>query len=409
VLLLLACASGPPDPRPGIAPRLPEGNPEVAEEALLRDDVPIACRAYSARARAGGEEEAWIGLLTAAARGGGCLAEPDGDAIAAWAAGEPARAERWRAARAEWLAKKDPAAAGQLLATAPGHGGAKLRVAIAAGRMDRDLAEAALLESPRDTLACWVVARAEVDEGDLFDAVEQAACGGARNARLSRVIGDALDAAGDTEGALAAYAEAGADVHRAAVLYQTGRVDEARPLLAGPGPVAALHRGWLALLAGEPVALEGLDDTPEARILVAVATRDPSGIADLDGPEAAVARKDLAALDAAIEKDPAFEPLYRARGARAAWSRVDPDHARLRGARGRRELPWEALVPGEAFPEPTGRDDVGDAWRAALALPDRTARLDAFAALQAAHPELDGLAGARYRVAAGLDADPARP
>jgi hypothetical protein len=51
---------------------------------------------------------------------------------------------------------------------------------------------------------------------------------------------------------------------------------------------------------------------------------------------------------------------------------------------------------------PEGKDAVGDAWRSAMALPDRNARLDALAILLHQEPSLHELAGYRYRMEAGL-------
>ncbi|MFZ5482583.1 MAG: hypothetical protein ACOZNI_37820 [Myxococcota bacterium] len=402
MLLVLACAEpAPADPRPDLLARLPAEGPADPLAALLREDHAAACRGFAARARQG--EDAWLGLLTAAARGGACLSDADGDALAAWGGPE------WAGARAEWAHRR-----GRPVALTEGFPASRLRIAVAKGRFDRDLADAALAEEPRDGLACWIVARASLEAGDLLAATEQAACDGTRNAKLSRVIGEALDAAGDVEGAVAAFREAGADEHAAAVLLAEGRLAEARALATAPP--AVLLRGWIDHAEGRPVDVAPLGDTPEERILTALATGDAGRLDGLDGPEAAVARAritgDPSGLARAIAADPALEPLHRAAkalGGRSAWDAVDPDHARLRGARGDRDLPWAVIAPWPPLPAPRGEDEIGRAWRAAVALPDRTARIDALAALQAAHPELVGLAAARYAAAAGLDARPPGP
>ncbi|MBM4391803.1 MAG: hypothetical protein FJ090_11830, partial [Deltaproteobacteria bacterium] len=86
----------------------------------------------------------------------------------------------------------------------------------------------------------------------------------------------------------------------------------------------------------------------------------------------------------------------------AAWTALDPATVFLTGNADRREAPWPAIVPytwHELAVAPSGRDELGGAFRAALEEPTRHARDEALAHLQADHPELRGLA----RIRAQLD------
>jgi hypothetical protein len=135
-------------------------------------------------------------------------------------------------------------------------------------------------------------------------------------------------------------------------------------------------------------------------------------------------------LEAAIVKDPAVEPLHRARvailrdlgrdvePALAAWAAQDPDHVRARGSSEVPDVPWRALAPWSwreacgprqdsrcSVSAPAGKDQVGEALRSALATTGST-RLDALSALQAQHPECLDLARLRWEITAP---DPTRP
>jgi hypothetical protein len=125
-----------------------------------------------------------------------------------------------------------------------------------------------------------------------------------------------------------------------------------------------------------------------------------------------------------LAADPSLEPVHRARVALTLatggdvsaalfdWAAEDPDHVRLRGGEGSRDLPWAAVAPWTwrelaarcarcGTTKPAGADAVGAAWRAAEALPDAHAKAEALATLGDAHPELEGLARERYALAAG--------
>jgi hypothetical protein len=232
---------------------------------------------------------------------------------------------------------------------------------------------------------------------------------------------------------VAAYDAAGFTLHAAAVLYQSGgpsRDAEALARMDEDIPPVAIHRGWLAALRGQPIALAGLDDSPEATMLRALAgiPSAPAALVDDPGLEPMLVRArtsgDLTKLDAALALAPDSDVLLRAElgirhtrhldlaHALAAVAAADPDHVRLTGARVHREAPLAAIVPWTwaelahdlPLPAMAGRDAVGEAWRAAIVLPDED-RAGALDALQADHPELRGLA----RIRAGatiLDAPP---
>jgi hypothetical protein len=475
-LTLAACApAGVPDPRTELIDRLPERCPTCAthgweglplDEALRSDQPAVACAAALAgvRAAAGspgraGEDDAWTGLLRAAARSPGCAPDDVGARLVAWAMdpAAPARHTAWRGAAAEWAAAHGRVAEAQAWLAAPGEDGARMRVALAAhdDAAAAEAAEGALLADPRDVLACRLVAGHALARGDVLGALEAARCGGERAQALLRVEADALARAELWTDAAGAYQAAGANVHAAAILYQQVATPDARArasalLAAGHGPAEALHRGWLALLAGERVpadVLAAAGRTPPAAHLRAVAEPyrlSPEDRALLEGADHARAKVALArsraatgdragalaALDAARALDPASEPVNRASvalrvalglptdAALAAWAALDPDHVRLRGASDDREVPWAALAPWSwreacgatrdprcAADAPRGADAVGAAWREAAALPPAQ-RLEAIAALQARAPDLPRLAAERWQRAAP---DPTRP
>lgn len=435
LFLFVACTLAPSDPRPGLADHLPvsqEPTPglEAIRRALRKEQLPVACHLAKLRAAREPAEDGWLLLLTAAARQEGCLQPEDGDALATWAATLPQGAgpsAEWRAARGEDVA---PA----------GDERSKLRIALRRGDGDaaRLAAEGALLEDPGEIAACRIVANAALDERDLAWAVEVAACGGDGDTpELLRLRASALDRAGQSDDALALYERAGANVHRAAILYQDhpDRVEEARTLLEGPGP-AALHRTWLALCHGAPPPIDGLDQSFQATVARALAAKDapPDALADAAGAPAAVVRARLAAerrdlstmereLDTALRDVPASDPIHRARialrlstggdveQALADWAALDPDHVAMTGTRGDRDLPWCGIVPETwawihtriddpraSAEAPRGSSPIGEKIRAARALPTAGARADAFGALDAATPGLDALPAERYRL-----------
>ena len=173
-LLLLACG-GHDDPRPGIlAGWGPPGAVKPREEAvraLLLERLPVACTLLRARV-ATGDEEDWRLLLTAGARArnAGCLADAAGDALATWAADRPG----WLGPRAEWAAARGDLAGAVALLGPSGNDTARLRVALATGDGDRArfAAEGALVEEPRDVLACHTLGLAALEAGDAAWAIE---------------------------------------------------------------------------------------------------------------------------------------------------------------------------------------------------------------------------------------------
>ncbi|MES2639632.1 MAG: hypothetical protein V4850_09120 [Myxococcota bacterium] len=450
---LLACGPGaPPDPRPALTARLAASvsgpTPSSAElvEQVLLGQLPAACTGAKVRAARVGEEEDWRLLLLVSSRAlpAACIAPEEGDTLAAWAAPK----EGWRGARAEWISGRGDES-GAVAALGPGgEDASRLRLALARGDGDavRLAAEGALVEEPRDVLACRTVAAAALAEGDAAWAIETTACGGlgARAPELVRIRADALDRVGDHAAAEAAYASMGANVHRAVLLYQEAptpeRLAEAGRLLAsgpeGRPPPAALHATWMALMHGGTPSLEGLDQGLPAllaRALVRGDDADLVALQDMPGAPAAVVRARLhaargdrarteAALADALEAAPSAEPVHRARiglllavkgnvdAALADWAAQDPDVVAAVGGRGSRDLPWAALVPetweglAARHPDPrmrsdapAGADAIGARIRAARALSDTRARADALASLMSDIPGLDALLSERYQ------------
>lgn len=453
IAALLACgAPTPPDPRPELAAHFAEAalgpTPSAAElqERVLLGQLPAACPGAKARAATAGTDDDWRMLLLVSARAwpSACLTPEQGDALAAWAG----PSEAWRGARAEWIGARGDAE-GAVAALGPGgEDTSRLRLALARGDGDavRLAAEGALVEEPRDVLACRTVAAAALAEGDAAWAIESAACGGlgARAPELVRLRADALDRAGDHAAAEAAYASIGADVHRAVLLYQEGttpeRLAEATRLLApgpeGRTPPAALHAAWMALLHGGTPSLVGLDESLPALLVRGTVRGDDADLValrDAPGAAAAVVRARLhaargdraqteAALVEALTDAPSAEPVHRARVALllgvkgdvdvalADWAAQDPDVVAAVGGRGSRDVPWAALVPetwaalAARHPDPrmrsdapAGADAIGARIRAARALSDTAARTDALASLLSDIPGLDALVSERYR------------
>lgn len=451
LLLLLACRDRVEDPRP----KIQEGfvgsfTTRSPPEAALREERPgEACRGYKDRLQKDAKDEgAWAGLLVVSARTN-CLSRADGDALALWAATRDAA--MWSGPRAEWLAMKgEEEAARALLPAASADARLRVGMRLGDGALILDAAEDVLIQTPGNLMACRTIVNQLMQRGDLFAALEEARCGGVGAPDLQRLAGVALDLAGMTEEAEKIFREGRASVHLATLLYQENptveRLEEARKLLAEDDmPPARLHQGWMTLLGqGPPPALESLGDNPDSQLVRAALRFADISDEELDdlsnGPgaapfllqariAAAKGKKSLAlsALKRARERDPTFEPLFRGglgvllalkedpSAWLADWKALDPDHVRLRGPRDRREVVWPALVPWSwtelarqnsvlpaEFPTPEGKDSVGDAWRAAMALPDRNARLDALSALQRDWPSLHELAGYRYRMEAGL-------
>ncbi|MDO9280606.1 MAG: hypothetical protein Q7U06_01790 [Pseudomonadota bacterium] len=450
---LLACGTAtPPDPRPDLAVRLAAAVagplPSVGElqEQVLLGQLPAACTGAKVRAARIGDDEDWRVLLLVAARAlpATCVTTEEGDALATWAGSR----EAWRGARAEWIGARGDAAAAVAALGPGGDDGSRLRLALARGDGDamRLAAEGALVEEPRDVLACRTVALTALSEGDAAWAIETTACGGLgpRAPELVRLHADALDRVGEYAEAEALYGSIGANVHRAVLLYQEDPTPErlaaaGRLLAPGPDgrpPPAALHALWMALLHGGEPSLVGLDESLPALLARAMARGDDADLLALreaPGAAAAVTRARLhaargdraqteAALLEALEAAPSAEPVHRARvalllgvkgdidAALADWAAQDPAVVAAVGGRGSRDVPWAALVPetwealAARHPDPrmrsdapAGADAVGARIRAARALSNSGARMDALASLLSDIPGLDALVSERYR------------
>ncbi len=421
IFSLIACGgdtpSGMPDPREEVAGRL-EGRRSTGngKELLRADNAPAACDAFAQAIRNRGGEGEWRGLVTASARAPQCLSDADGDAICAWAKGKA----NWLDPCAEWDAARGRPVEVRGLGPA-----ARFRVAMRAGDRAAILAaaEASLLENATEVAACRFLVADALARNALREAEALPPCGTPPTSLRPRAA--VLDRGGRFAAAASAFAEADDPIRAAAVLYQSlgdAQSDErARSLLTGAEPPVALHRAWFAILRGLPPPLDGLDGSPDATLVRAL-SGDADAVArliDLPGPQAWVLSArltgDFSGLDKALAAEPNAEPVLRANvGVRvaagkdasraiSAWVGSDADHVRLRGGAVNRDQPWAALVPWSwadlrarvAIPEPSGADDVGDAYRAAMVL-SGTPRADALAVLQAAHPELDGLAAERY-------------
>lgn len=440
MLLLLACGGGSVDPRTEIAERFAPSKeatpaPEAITSALSAERLPVACHLAKVRAARETDDQTWLLLLTAAARTDGCLSVENGDNLAIWAS----TLLDGRAPRAEWLASRGRIEEA-LAALGAQDDPSRMRIALRAGDGDaaRLAADGALLVDPRDVAACRLLANVALEERDYAWAVELSACGSDDVPELRRIRAAALDGAGLYDEAADLYGSAGADVHRAAILYQEHpeRSEEALALLKGPTGPAALHRTWLSLCLGRPAPTDGLDQSVQATVARALVASDapPDALADVPGPAAAVARARLAAerrdlssmereLDAALRQSPASDPIHRARialrlstggdvdRALADWAALDPDHVALSGARGDRDLPWCGIVPetwaalasklGDpraSADAPRGTSTIGDRIRAARAHPTAGARSDALTEIDGAVPGLDALPAERYRL-----------
>jgi hypothetical protein len=270
----------------------------------------------------------------------------------------------------------------------------------------------ALKANPNDVTACVILVRDSVDRGELAEAESLSHCGD--SSELLRLRAEILDAGGRYEEAVALYDRAGFTLHAAAVLYQSlGGTEAALHRMHEEVPPVAVHRGWMAAMAGTAPSVDGLDASPEATMLRALAG-DPTAAGELmalPGVEPKILSARLGnpeAVSALLAATPVSEWALRLAwmyGDRAAAEvqllQADPAHLALLGNPGRREAPLAGLVGPALFskqdyPVPAGISDVGEAWRAAAELrgPDRVAALDD---LQAEHPELRVLARIRAR------------
>lgn len=427
LLLLLACATAPPDPRPVLVANW-TGLRRVKLDAAraFRDaNYGETCAALKLSLSAADPPPGnWPLLLTVASRDPSCLTVAEGDSLAAWGHDRP----EWRDAVGEW-----ESAHGLYVDPATLSPGARLGVLMRGEESAPVVAAAAevLAADPTDARACRILVQDDMDRGELLDAL--ARCPDVQTPALLQLRASALDEAGRWSEAVAVYDAAGFSLHGAAVLYQegSGRDEDIEHRLDEPVPPAALHRALWDILRGRPPRVSGLDESPEAQLVRALAG-DPTSVAnlpDLPGLEARVLHARLTgnveALDALLAADPDSDVLWRARlgvaherglDAHDALARLrerDGDHLRLRGSTARREAPWSVLVPytwsalAARLPglAALGEDDVGRSWRAAEKL-SGAERSAALAELQAGHPELRGLA----RVRAGgsiLDGPPA--
>lgn len=425
MLVLAACARGPEDPRPALQAGIVEGRPvRLSPDEALREGRHFeACVGYKAAARASLDEAPWRGLLLVASRDPSCLSVDAGSTLASWAKGR----EGWADAVGEWEAGHDLwVDAGTL--SPPSRLRVLLRgedqAAVAAA------ASAVLTATPEDPFACAVVIQDAIDRGELAGALS--VCASVRSGTVMRLRGQALDEAGRYAEAVDAYDAAGFTLHAAAILYQElpERDAEALQRMDEDVPPVAIHRGWRAVLRHEPIELRGLDGSPEATMLSALAgvPAAVTALRDLPGLEPLVLEArltgDLSRLEAELDRAPTSDVLLRAnlgirleRGldtspAGSFLGVVNSDHVRLGGVVTRREAPWSAIVPWTWTYIGTrmhlravgGASPIGDAWVSAIDLPDE-ARDAALAALQAQHPELRGLA--RWRAGGSfLDAPP---
>jgi hypothetical protein len=447
---LLACTGANPDPRPEL---LKQFAPSVRSTQdpwpALREERPgVACQAFKSQLQASPKEEnAWVGLLVASARAP-CLSVEEGDRLQAWAATQDLNI--WAGARAEWLLHRgDEAGARSLLPAAPPDARLRLAMQLGEGEMAVEAAEAVLLQWPGTLMACRVLVTTAMQKKDLFRAIEEAECNGAKSSDLQRLAGVALDIGGDRAAAEELFRDSRSFVHLAVLLAASPstpeRLQEAVSLLSeDEAPPALLHRSWLFLQGKGPALTEAqiaaLQGNPDMSLVKAAVRMDQlsdvelEALSDLPGAAPAVMQARIAtlkgntalakaALERARQREPYFEPVFRSvvggmldlgldpAPALAWWAGLDPDHIRLRGLEDRREVCWEVVAPwswkelaerGIKRPDPSGSDEVGQAFRAAMALPDRNSRLDALAEIQHQNTDLLELARIRYQIEAGL-------
>jgi hypothetical protein len=414
--LVLACASAAPDPRPELAGRWGQLRKVRLDAATAFREARYgeACAALKVEAARGPVAEVqWSTLLQVAARDPSCLDAADGAALAEW--GRPR--EGWRDATAEWDASQG------LFVAVEGLSPGSLLTVLLHGEAAGPVVEAAkrvLAVQPSDARACAIVGQDELARGELEAAI--ARCPTVKTGSMRRLRAAALDEAGRIDASLAEYDAAGFALHGAALLYQqrVDRDDEVERRLDERVPPAALHRAWWDVLRGRPPRVAGLDESPEATLVRALAGDVPSiaALPQLPGAEATVLHARLTGqldpLDALLAADPDNDVFWRARigiavergldtgASLAALAERDADHIRLRACETRREAPWAVIAPWSwsalASKLPglgaAGDDEVGRSWRSAETLPPGE-RSAALAALQAEHPELRGLARIR--------------
>lgn len=259
-------------------------------------------------------------------------------------------------------------------------------------------AEEILKLAPGHEDACEVSARAALARGDLSQTrtrVRDCLAAGARGPALRRMLGDAASAAGRYEEAAAAYADAGALLHAAAIISQDGLPDPkglVEAAISDPAPPSALGAVWVRLLrgdtagaaeAGARLKASGMPG-PEAALAVAasrLAAGDAAGaLAETEGAgsaEALVLRaRARAALgddtgaredfQAAVAAAPTNQGVHRERlaflaerlpdelpEALAALVSIDPITLELSRAARRRDAPAAVLMPSP-WPELRG-------------------------------------------------------
>jgi hypothetical protein len=181
----------------------------------------------------------------------------------------------------------------------------ELEAAHAGGQVDvTGPASSLLVVWPRHRGACLRGVRSALSQGRLELARELGGQCRWAGAPLLRLKGDLLDALGDSEGAWAAWSQARADVHAAAVSCQEG-LGHGLHALDDAAPPAIVHRGWCALVAGRPAEVAGArgalgrlpDDQPPVRLArsaLALAADEPELalelLGDLDSARALVLR-----------------------------------------------------------------------------------------------------------------------
>lgn len=394
-------------------------------EALVRDRMFEACVGFKQRIKADAESVDWPNLLLVAARDPNCLTVEQGDKLSAFGLGKP----EWRDAVAEWTAGHG--GGGVAVSQPAGELSASTRLRLALRGVDavavRTAAGEALQANPKDTFACAILVRDAIDRGELAEAESVSHC--ADTSEMVRLRAEALDAGGRYEDAVAAYDKAGFSLHAAAILYQSLNQPEAALFrMTEPIPPVAIHLGWMAVMRGETPDVSGLDASPEATMLRAIAgdAKALAELADLPGIEPKLLGAWLAGDHELGGKVIALVPFSR-RALITVWrtfpvqemdwvplAMADGDHLDLAGDPGRREAPLAGIVPEpdrrhpEISPRSGGRDEVGAAWRAALKL-DPISRDQALSELQAAHPELRVLARVRARATWGLPTLPGDP
>ncbi|MCB9778338.1 MAG: hypothetical protein H6742_07225 [Alphaproteobacteria bacterium] len=259
------------------------------------------------------DREAWSHLVAWSARWpgqGGLDAEARAAVIARHPGPELAGGRAWHLLS---LGQPDDAAAALAAAPDTDQAVATARLRLALDRAD-DVAAAAAAERvlgrwPADLEACEAGARSALRRGDaraVVEGVEDCRDAGLEHPPLGRLAADALDLAGQEAAACAAWLDAGATLHAAAVRVGGGdcpgapagtALDE---LLHDPAPEAMLLATWEAVRSHDADACTravarlqdaGLLETPPFRLASAaallVAGQPATGLAAIEGLDSA--------------------------------------------------------------------------------------------------------------------------